>query len=48
MKNTMMELMAEENIGELEDIATEILQNKKKKRILIVRPSWNCGELQVT
>jgi len=28
MKNTVMELMAEENIGELEDIAIETLQNK--------------------
>lgn len=28
MKNTMMELMAGENIGELEDVAIETLQNK--------------------
>lgn len=28
MKNTMMELMAGENIGELKDIAIETLQNK--------------------
>lgn len=28
MKNIMMESMAEESIGELEDIAMETLQNK--------------------
>lgn len=32
MKATVMKLMAEENIGELEDIAIETLQNKIQKK----------------